>query len=65
MPWYWTDDLAHRLIDTGKVEQRQVATWLSAPVAIRSSELDSQLVAEALLAGEGEEGEPPSLPAAA
>jgi len=61
MPWYWTDDLARLLIDTGKVNERAVANWLSAPVAIRSDEEDSLAVATSLLPDDGEEAEPPSL----
>ncbi|MFO7294257.1 MAG: hypothetical protein FWJ92_06725 [Actinomycetes bacterium] len=65
MPWYWTDDLARLLIDAGKVDERAVADWLSAPVAIRSEEEDSLRVAASLLPDEGEEAEPPSLALAA
>jgi len=61
MPWYWTDDLARLLIDAGKVDERAVADWLSAPVAIRSEEEDSLRVAASLLPDEGEEAEPPRL----
>ena len=66
MPWYWTDDLARLLIDAGKVDERAVADWLSAPVAIRSEEEEDSLrVAASLLPDEGEEAEPPSLALAA
>ena len=65
MPWYWTDDLARLLIDAGKVAERAVANWLSAPVAIRSEQEDSLAVAASLLPDDGEDGEPPSLALAA
>lgn len=65
MPWYWTDDLARILIDTGKVSESRVAGWLSAPVAIRRDEESSETVATSLLTGDGDEGEPPSLALAA
>lgn len=63
MPWYWTDDLARTLIDAGAVDSSRVVRWLSAPVAIRSTDTDADSVARSLL--EDEEGEPPSLSAAA
>lgn len=63
MPWYWTDDLARILIDTGKVDPERARRWISAPVAIRSAEVDSETVASSLLSDE--DGEGPSLPLAA
>lgn len=65
MPWYWTDDLARILIDTGKVAEQRVSTWLSAPIAIRSEDSDSRAVADALLVTDGEEGDPPPIALAA
>ena len=52
MPWYWTDDLARILIDTGKVDPERARRWISAPVAIRSAEVDSETVASSLLSDE-------------
>lgn len=63
MPWHWTDDLARTLIDAGKADASQMVRWLSAPVAIRSPETDTESVARSLL--DEEEGELPSLPLAA
>lgn len=63
MPWYWTDDLARILIDAGKVDPAHATKWISAPVAIRRGEEDSESVASSLLSEE--EGEDPSLPLAA
>ncbi len=63
MPWYWTDDLARILIDTGKVSEQRVSSWLTAPMAIRSDDSDSETVADSLL--DGEEGEPPTAALAA
>lgn len=65
MPWYWTDDLARTLIDTGKVDATRVSSWLSAPVAIRSGAEDAESVAESLLGIEGEDGENSGLSMAA
>lgn len=64
MPWFWTDDLARTLIDSGKVDQSKVSGWLSAPVAIRSGEESAETVAQALL-GDGEDPDLPGLPLAA
>lgn len=55
MPWYWTDDLAHTLIDSGRVDRSRVESWLAAPVAIRSAEVSAAVVADALLGDEEEE----------
>lgn len=55
MPWYWTDDLARTLIDTGHVDRSRVESWLAAPVAIRSAEDSADVVADALLGEEEEE----------
>lgn len=66
MPWYWTDDLARTLIDTGRVERPRVESWLARPVAIRSTERSADVVADALLGDEEEEdGSQPHLAAAA
>lgn len=64
MPWYWTDDLARTLIDAGTADPSQMGRWLSAPVAIRSADTDTETVARSLL-DEEEEGDLPSLPVAA
>lgn len=65
LPWYWTDDLAHTLIDSGRVDRSRVRGWLAAPVAIRSAEGSAQVVADALLGDEEEEDGPqPRLAAA-
>lgn len=55
MPWYWTDDLARTLLETGRAEQSQVSGWLASPVAIRSDE-SAESVAEDLLASD--DGDP-------
>lgn len=62
MPWYWTDDLARNLIDTGKADQAKVGEWLTSPVAIRRDTGEATDIAAALL---DEEGEPPLLARAA
>lgn len=57
MTWYWTDDLARVLIDSGAVERSRVVGWLSCPVAVRGDSASSDEVARVLL-GE-EEDDPP------
>ena len=34
MPWFWTDDLARVLVDSGRVSGERVQDWISTPVAI-------------------------------
>jgi hypothetical protein len=66
LPWYWTDDLAHVLIDSGRVNRSRVESWLATPVAIRSSEGSADVVADALLGDEeDEDGSQPPLGLAA
>lgn len=57
MPWYWTDELARTLIDSGKADRRRLAGWLAAPVAIRRDQADPAEVAATLL---DEEADPHS-----
>ncbi len=64
MPWYWTDDLARTLIDTGKVDHLAVSEWLVSPVAVRSDESSAETVAAALLEDE-DDGPARPLPLAA
>ncbi len=35
MAWFWTDDLAHLLIDRDGVARAHVAHWIAAPIAHR------------------------------
>ncbi len=66
MPWYWTDDLARTLIDTGVVDRARVTSWLASPVAIRSGDENAESVARSLLTSEdGEDGDEPARPLAA
>lgn len=58
MPWYWTDDLAHLLIDAGAVDRARVSGWLVAPVAIRSGDEDVESVARSLLEDSDDNDEP-------
>lgn len=62
MPWYWTDDLARMLIETGRVDRSRVAGWIVTPVAVRSDDDSAEAVAGTLLDGEDDEG--PSIEAA-
>jgi hypothetical protein len=52
--WYWTDDLARILTDSGKGTPATMIRWTSAPVAIRG-EGEALAVAEALLDEESDE----------
>lgn len=52
--WYWTDDLARILTDSGKGSSATMTRWISAPVAIRG-EGEALAVAEALLDEESDE----------
>jgi hypothetical protein len=58
MPWYWTDDLARTLIDTGKVDAARVAAWIVAPVAIRREAESVADVAGALLEEDADGSQP-------
>lgn len=49
MPWYWTDDIAHALIDAGRITSDAAGTMLSVPTAIRREEASIEEVAEVLL----------------
>jgi hypothetical protein len=61
MPWYWTDDLARTLIDSGKADRVTVAGWIVSPVAVRSDEDSAETVAASLL---NDEPDDPSRPVA-
>ncbi len=34
MPWFWTDEIAKRLVDSGVVEQREVRNLIERPYAV-------------------------------
>jgi hypothetical protein len=38
MAWFWTDDLARTLIDSGQVARDGVVDWISRPVAVAAPE---------------------------
>lgn len=44
MAWFWTDDLAHALLDAGMVEEASVRSWLDRPEGI-AAPADSDPVA--------------------
>ncbi|MGI8517010.1 MAG: hypothetical protein ACR2ME_01515 [Acidimicrobiia bacterium] len=50
--WFWTDELARLLADSGKPLVPPLDQWLQVPFAVRGAG-DPIAVAEALLAGEG------------
>ena len=38
MPWYWTDDLANALVNSGQLSPQTASTIAAQPVAIRRPE---------------------------
>lgn len=34
MPWFWTDEIANRLVDSGVVERREVRNLIERPYAV-------------------------------
>lgn len=54
MTWYWTDDLARILTESGRDTGRGTLRWISEPIAVRGDG-EALAVAEALLAEEGDE----------
>ena len=53
VPWYWTDDIARALIDSGRMDADASSPMPSMPVAIRREEPTIEAVVQAL-ADEGE-----------
>jgi len=49
VPWYWTDDIAQALIETGRIDPDAAAPMLSVPTAIRRDEPTIETAAQALL----------------
>jgi hypothetical protein len=49
VPWYWTDDIARRLIEAGRIKAEAVGLMLSVPTAIRRDETTIEAAAQALL----------------
>ena len=49
MPWYWTDDIARALIETGRLTVESARTMLATPVAIKRVELDLDTAVQAML----------------
>jgi hypothetical protein len=54
MTWYWTDDLARLLTESGRDCEKGTRRWISEPVAVRGQG-EAIAVAEALLSEEGDE----------
>lgn len=52
--WYWTDDLARILTDSGKASRIAVQRWIAEPVAVRG-EGEAMAIAEALFQDESDE----------
>ncbi len=38
MAWFWTDDLARTLVDSGVVERSSVEEWVARPVALAAAD---------------------------
>jgi hypothetical protein len=49
VPWYWTDDIARALIETGRLNVESARTMLAAPVALRRAEPDLDTAVQAML----------------
>jgi hypothetical protein len=49
VPWYWTDDIARLLVETGRTTADVVGPMLSVPTAVRRDEASIEAVAQALL----------------
>lgn len=49
VPWYWSDDIARALIETGRIDADAVVEMLSIPVAMRRDEASIEAAAQALL----------------
>jgi hypothetical protein len=39
MPWYWTDDLARVLLETGRIDAGTAAALVAAPIGVRRQDL--------------------------
>ncbi len=51
MPWFWTDDLARLLVESGQVSGGQVQDWVQTPVAMAAPEGSDPLEFALALAG--------------
>jgi hypothetical protein len=49
VPWYWTDDIARALIETGRLNAESARTMLAAPVALKRAEPDLDAAVQAML----------------
>lgn len=49
MPWYWTDDIARALIESGRLSAEAAGPMVKIPTAIRRDEPSLEEVAQALL----------------
>lgn len=48
LPWYWTDDLARVLLDSGLISESVASDLMAIPVAYRSEESTVEAAASAL-----------------
>jgi hypothetical protein len=49
VPWYWTDDIARALMDSGRLSVESAGTMLASPVAVKRVEPDLDAVIQAML----------------
>ncbi len=50
MAWFWTDDLARTLVESGVIERSSVEEWVARPVAFAAADdADPSEVAMSLL----------------
>jgi hypothetical protein len=49
VPWYWTDDIARALIETGRLTVESARSMLTAPVALKRGEPDLDTAVQAML----------------
>lgn len=55
MAWFWTDDLARLLIETGRATESAVQDWLTRPVGVVADDGSDPLeVAAGLLGAPGQ-----------
>jgi hypothetical protein len=49
VPWYWTDDIARALIETGRLSVESARSMVDTPVAVKRAEPDLDAAVEAML----------------
>jgi hypothetical protein len=49
VPWYWTDDIARVLIESGRISNEAASSMLSVPTAFRREEPSIESATQGLL----------------